>query len=117
MINIARFHGIPLSKNRRALIFAYRYLQHRFSKRTDVSDPVPDFSSGLRYEKQRAQIVPRLFECMNSLVSITSVVRRLRKPQILLPEPNSAVLVLDKSGNRTSARLILGSIPLLSQDA
>src|SRR5258708_8847089 len=100
MINIARFHGIPLSKNRRAIIFAYRYLQHRFSKRTDVSDPVPDFSSGLRYEKQRAQIVPRLFECMNSLVSITSVVRRLRKPHIFLPQPNSPFLALDNSVTR-----------------
>jgi len=34
-------------------IFAYRHLQHRFSKRTGVSDPVPGFGSGLRYEKQR----------------------------------------------------------------
>ena len=41
-----------------ALIFAYRHLQHRFSKRTDVSDPVPGFSSGLQYEKQCVQIRP-----------------------------------------------------------
>src|SRR5437016_14439322 len=32
-----------------ALIFAYGHLQHRFPKRTDVPDAVPDFSSGLRY--------------------------------------------------------------------
>jgi hypothetical protein len=46
LFKIARFHGLPLSKIG-ALIFAYRHLQYRFSKRTDVSDPVPGFSSGL----------------------------------------------------------------------
>jgi len=37
-----------------------------------VPNPVPGFSSGLRYEKHCAQIVPAIIECTDSLGSITS---------------------------------------------
>jgi hypothetical protein len=46
-----------------------------------VSDPVPGFSSGLRYEKQCVQIVATIFECMNSVASTTSKNQQLTSSQ------------------------------------
>ncbi len=38
-----------------------------------MSDPVPGFSSGLQYEKQCVQIVPTIFERMNSLATFVCI--------------------------------------------
>jgi hypothetical protein len=57
-------------------------LQYRFSKRTDVSDPVPDYSSGLPYEKQCAQIVPMQVVAQDS-ISERSIDNRGGFPNLL----------------------------------
>ena len=53
LFEIVRFHGVPLSKID-GLIFAHGHFQDRFPKRTDVPDPLPDYRSGVRCEKQCA---------------------------------------------------------------